>query len=98
MSKPQYPTIQKHADGGYVWTDCPECGPNVAIDEEGLCSGCGADAIHYGSDPARQQESEGVVVRAIELPDCRPILFIPDKLLGDDHYLVTRIEANDSSL
>ena len=47
---------------------------------------------------ARQQESEGVVVRAIELPDCRPILFIPDKLLGDDHYLVTRIEANDSSL
>ncbi len=45
-----------------------------------------------------EQESEGVVVRAIELPDCRPILFIPDKLLGDDHYLVTRIEANDSSL
>jgi len=56
-AKPQYPAIQKHADGGYVWTDCPECGPDVAIDEEGLCLGCGADAIHYG-----HEESKVVIV------------------------------------
>ena len=26
-------------------TFCPECGPGIAVDEEGLCLGCGATAI-----------------------------------------------------
>ncbi len=52
---PQYPTIHKHADGGYVWTDCPECGPNVAIDSEGLCFICGSDALYYGREPERPE-------------------------------------------
>lgn len=30
--------------GGRLRTLCPECGPNVAIDEEGCCATCGATA------------------------------------------------------
>lgn len=25
--------------------NCPECGPHVAVDEDGCCSTCGADAV-----------------------------------------------------
>lgn len=32
------------------WTNCPECGRGVAIDEDGLCVSCGADAYHWGLD------------------------------------------------
>lgn len=31
-------------------SSCPECGENVSVDEDGLCIGCGADAIWYGLD------------------------------------------------
>ena len=32
------------------YSDCPECGYGVRVDEEGLCNSCGRDAIHYGID------------------------------------------------
>lgn len=32
------------------WTNCPECGRNVAIDEDGCCVGCGNDAYRFGVD------------------------------------------------
>lgn len=41
------PTICAHVDGGWVWTNCPECGPNVEVDEDG-CTSCGRDALWYG--------------------------------------------------
>lgn len=46
------PTVYKFLDGsGHTsWTDCPECGPDVAIDEDGCCRGCGADAAHFGRE------------------------------------------------
>lgn len=31
--------------GGNLSTFCPECGPGVGVDEDGLCSFCGATAI-----------------------------------------------------
>lgn len=33
-------------------TWCPECGPSVPIDEDGLCAACGATAIGPGADLA----------------------------------------------
>lgn len=33
-----------------VWTSCPECGRNVPVDEDGCCTMCGEDAVHYGVD------------------------------------------------
>ena len=33
-------------------TWCPECGPNVLVDEEGLCVSCGATAIGNGANRA----------------------------------------------
>lgn len=29
-----------------IW--CPQCGPNVDIDEDGLCIGCGCTAVGAG--------------------------------------------------
>lgn len=46
-----YPTIHRHAEGGYVWTDCAECGPDVKVDEDGCCLLCGREAVFYGRDP-----------------------------------------------
>ena len=46
-----WPTIHRHADGGYVWTDCAECGPDVAVGEDGDCRTCGEDALYYGREP-----------------------------------------------
>jgi len=48
------PTIYPHSDGGYVWSWCPECGPDVKLDEDGCCVGCGLDATHYGVEPTRR--------------------------------------------
>lgn len=31
---------------------CPECGPNVMVDEDGLCAGCGSTAMGPGADAA----------------------------------------------
>ena len=42
------PTIYSHVGGGWVWTNCLECGPDVAVDEEGCCVSCGRDALMYG--------------------------------------------------
>jgi hypothetical protein len=33
-------------------TWCPECGPRVDVDEDGLCLGCGATACGHGADAA----------------------------------------------
>lgn len=41
------PTIHKTADGDAVWTECFDCGVNVAVDEDGCCS-CGRDALRSG--------------------------------------------------
>jgi len=32
------------------FSDCPECGYNVSVDEDGLCTSCGRDIMHYGVD------------------------------------------------
>jgi len=32
------------------YSDCPECGYGVRVDEDGLCNSCGRDATHYGID------------------------------------------------
>ena len=42
------PTICAHIDGGWVWSNCPECGVDVKLDEEGCCLMCGRYAIWYG--------------------------------------------------
>ena len=39
-------------------TFCPECGPNVKIDEDGCCVGCGATAIGPGVDRLRATNAE----------------------------------------
>lgn len=31
---------------------CPQCGPNVKVDEDGLCAACGATAMGEGTDKA----------------------------------------------
>src|SRR5512135_302356 len=36
------------ADYRELVTLCPECGPNVSVDEEGLCATCGATAFGRG--------------------------------------------------
>lgn len=43
------PTIHKHVDGGFVWSECIECGVDVSVDEDGCCS-CGLDALRYGKE------------------------------------------------
>jgi len=47
----------------YVWTNCPECGINVSVDEGGCCVSCGRDATQYGKrgtkdvyEPSLQQD------------------------------------------
>ena len=44
--------MEKHLEVARAmpWTNCPDCGRNVAVDEDGCCSMCGADALHYGVD------------------------------------------------
>ena len=40
--------LEAKAEAGFEkpeGTWCPECGPNVKVDEEGLCVSCGATAI-----------------------------------------------------
>lgn len=57
MSEPgkHWPTIRRHEDGGYVWTACPECGPNVRVDEDGCCVSCGVDALFFGRETAEAE-------------------------------------------
>jgi hypothetical protein len=50
-----WPTIHSTGDGGYVWTHCPDCGPDVETDEDGCCKTCGADAVHYGVGPSERE-------------------------------------------
>lgn len=52
--------LNEHVSRDPVWTNCPECGPNVKVDEDGCCLGCGRDAVFYGH---RRQE-ELVTLRA----------------------------------
>jgi len=38
-------SFRKYRDEEKIVTFCNDCGPNVSIDEDGLCAGCGATAI-----------------------------------------------------
>lgn len=40
-----------------VKTWCPQCGPDVSVDEDGCCAVCGADATGDGADLAHAQRS-----------------------------------------
>lgn len=40
----------KRGEGIATW--CPQCGPRVAIDEDGCCASCGATAVGDGVDRA----------------------------------------------
>jgi hypothetical protein len=42
------PTICAHVDGGWVWSNCPACGTDIGVDEEGCCTACGRDALWHG--------------------------------------------------
>ena len=44
------PTVQHHRDGGYVWSNCIECGPDQQVDEDGCCVSCGRDSLCYGKE------------------------------------------------
>lgn len=46
---------------------CPSCGPDVAIDEDGCCAMCGADAVGEGADYAGSLLQ--IVQRAFQLID-----------------------------
>jgi hypothetical protein len=48
------PTIMRHAEGGYVWTECVQCGPDVKVDEDGCCNGCGTEAVRYGKEAGNE--------------------------------------------
>jgi len=40
----------------HTW--CPQCGPDVDVDEDGCCDVCGADAVGPGADGAWQAKEE----------------------------------------
>jgi hypothetical protein len=42
------------------WTGtwCAQCGPDVAIDEDGCCSTCGGEAVGEGAELALAQRRE----------------------------------------
>jgi hypothetical protein len=40
-----------------VVTLCPQCGPNVGVDEDGCCTTCGADATGPGVEYAESLRS-----------------------------------------
>ncbi len=48
---------------------CCECGPNVKVDEDGLCAGCGATAMGsaMGSIRLRDPAAERVVRAAVAM-------------------------------
>lgn len=37
---------------GWLGSWCAECGPDVGVDEDGLCTSCGSTAVGYGADEA----------------------------------------------
>jgi hypothetical protein len=58
---------RKKVEGG-TW--CPEDGPNVGVDEDGLCAHCGATCTGPGADKAllalseKKTSAEAAVLRA----------------------------------
>lgn len=48
---------------------CPQCGPDVACDEDGCCVTCGADAVGDGANQAHALRREKIErdVQAVEL-------------------------------
>ena len=34
-----------------MWFRCPDCGPRIAVDEDGCCTMCGADAVAEAATP-----------------------------------------------
>lgn len=68
----EYPTIRRHAEGGFVWTICSECGPDVAVDCDGCCIGCGEYALRYGRAARAPGVSEGAGSEVDEWPPQTP--------------------------
>ena len=58
---------------------CPECGPGVGVDEDGLCAYCGATCMGDGADMAlaalkgAKTPAEAAVVRAAVRLANRPV-------------------------
>ena len=46
-------------------TWCPQCGPDVRVDEDGCCALCGADAMGAGAD-----EADRLRARVAALTEC----------------------------
>lgn len=67
------------AAGRWTVTWCAQCGPDVAIDEDGCCATCGATATGEGAERAARLEEERdeargharVLAHAYQV-DCRP--------------------------
>lgn len=53
----------------YLGTLCPECGPCVAVDEEGLCRMCGLTAVGTGIDKVlrRRDGAQKCIAHALNL-------------------------------
>ena len=43
---------EKHEGDGWLGSWCAQCGPEVSVDADGLCSHCGATAVGDGADEA----------------------------------------------
>ena len=57
------------------WTGswCPQCGPDVSVDEDGCCQGCGCDAVGEGAEEAlKQREQLKVCVDALKATPYQP--------------------------
>ena len=49
-----------------LYSFCPECGPNISCDEDGLCIGCGATAVGSAIDElSAQLERAAKVVKLV---------------------------------
>lgn len=44
---------------------CPECGPNVTVDQDGLCSGCGNTCTGPGAERALLLERRLATLREL---------------------------------
>jgi protein gp37 len=56
------------------WSDCPDCGPGVGMDEDGCCAYCGSDAFRYGADWVIVGGESGLQARPFELAWARTVL------------------------
>ena len=76
---------------GKNWTRtfCPECGPNVAVDEEGLCASCGATAVGDGVEELAKQPSFPPFNRLSPAEAERLALLMEE--MGEAHQVIGKI-------